>query len=186
MSTESNRTASQSSGQTTSQTASPANSKTSAGELGTKSQMSAPQASQPPGQSASATSATTAAPAASAAPQTEPQSQAQAQGQETTIRGRSVFTVETTPAGVVIRTAWMSEDNKLMEMPAVFPDMLHALSVLDDLRQQVIQHFSQAAQVGSQVIFNQMQEQQRLQAEKAENAGNADSLGNLSAPEKRA
>lgn len=184
MSTESNRSGSQSSGQTTSQTASqtasPANSKAGASEVATKSQMSAPQGSQPSGQSAAATSATTAAPAASAAPQTEPQSQAQAQGQETTIRGRSVFTVETTPAGVVIRTAWMSEDNKLMEMPAVFPDMLHALNVLDDLRQQVIQHFSQAAQVGSQVIFNQMREQQRLQAE---NAGNAD---NPSTPEKRA
>lgn len=103
-------------------------------------------------------------------PGTQPVTDGQASDQPTTMRGRSVFTVETTPAGVVIRTAWMSEENKLMEMPAVFPDMLRALNVLDELRQQVIQHFSQAAQVGSQVIFNQMREQQRLQAEQSNNA----------------
>ena len=182
MSTESNRTGSQSSGQATSQashqSSNPASNKASASDLATKSPTSSAQVAQSATQSAA--SASTAANALKPAPATE--AQAQGQGQETTIRGRSVFTVETTPAGVVIRTAWMSEENKLMEMPAVFPDMLHALSVLDDLRQQVIQHFSQAAQVGSQVIFNQMREQQRQQAEKTSSAADA---ANPSASDKR-
>ena len=177
MSTESNRTGSQSSGQAASQATSQASNKPNASDLATKSPTGSAQVAQsvtqPAAQSSTATNALKPA----------PDTDAQAQGQETTIRGRSVFTVETTPAGVVIRTAWMSEENKLMEMPAVFPDMLHALSVLDDLRQQVIQHFSQAAQVGSQVIFNQMREQQRQQAEKANSAADA---ANPSASDKRA
>ncbi|UOD51294.1 hypothetical protein [Orrella daihaiensis] len=79
----------------------------------------------------------------------------------TDLTGRAVFAVETTAAGVVVRTAFLTEDNRLLNMPAVFPDMLYALNVVDDLRQQVIQHFSQAAQVGAQVIANQLREQQQ-------------------------
>lgn len=85
--------------------------------------------------------------------------------QGVTLRGRSVFVVQTSAAGVMVRTAWLGEDNNLMDMPAVFPDMLYALNVLDDLRQQVIQHFSQAAQVGAQVIANQLREQQQIQSQ---------------------
>ena len=85
--------------------------------------------------------------------------------QGVTLRGRSVFVVQTSAAGVMVRTAWLGEDNNLMDMPAVFPDMLYALNVLDDLRQQVIQHFSQAAQVGAQVIANQLREQQQIQTQ---------------------
>lgn len=97
--------------------------------------------------------------------------------QEATLRGRSVFAVQTTGAGVMVRTAWLGEDNRLLEMPAVFPDMMYALSVLDDLRQQVIQHFSQAAQVGAQVIANQLGAQAQSQA-----VGSAQAMSDPQAP----
>ena len=70
----------------------------------------------------------------------------------TTLRGRSVFLVQTTQAGVVVRTAWLSEDKKLSEMPAVFPNVDYAVNLIDDLKRQVLKHFSQAAQVGAKAI----------------------------------
>ena len=85
--------------------------------------------------------------------------------QNTNVSGRSVFSVETTAAGVVVRTAFLSEDNRLLDMPAVFPNMMYAIDVIDDLRRQVMQHFSQAAQVGAQVIANQARNQQQQQKE---------------------
>lgn len=87
----------------------------------------------------------------------------------TDITGRSVFSIETTPAGVVVRTAFMTEDNRMLDMPAVFPDALYAFSVLDDLKAQVAQHFAQAARVGAQVISEQARNQQ-APAEDAEEA----------------
>jgi len=71
------------------------------------------------------------------------------------ITGRSVFLVETVAAGVSVRTLFMTEDQKLMEMPAVFPELGYALSQIDELRHAVMQHFAQAAQVGAQVIAAQ-------------------------------
>lgn len=99
------------------------------------------------------------------------------EGQQQTMNltGRAVFAVETTAAGVVVRTAFLTEDNRLMDMPAVFPDMMYAMNVIDDLRRQVMQHFSQAAQVGAQVIANQarnqQQQQQQQQQDGAQGAG---------------
>ena len=78
-----------------------------------------------------------------------------AAGGEVTLRGRSVFVVQTTKAGVVVRSAWMSEDKTLKEMPAVFPNAEYAVNVLDDLKRQVLQHFERATRVGTQVIANQ-------------------------------
>jgi hypothetical protein len=66
-----------------------------------------------------------------------------------------VFLVQTTSAGVTVRTAWMSEDKTLRDMPAVFPDVNYAVNLLDDLKQQVLKHFSQAAQIGAQAIATQ-------------------------------
>lgn len=83
--------------------------------------------------------------------------------QPTNVTGRAVFAVETTGAGVVVRTAFLTEDNKLLNMPAVFPDLVYAINVIDDLKRQVMQHFSQAAQVGAQVIANQARAQQEQQ-----------------------
>ncbi len=71
------------------------------------------------------------------------------------IRGRAVFAVDTSAAGIVIRTAFLSEQGQLMEMPAVFPDLTYALNQIDHLRQIVIERFAQAAQVGVQVIASQ-------------------------------
>ena len=86
-----------------------------------------------------------------------------AQQQSVNLTGRAVFAVETTAAGVVVRTAFLTEDQRLLDMPAIFPDMVYALNVIDDLRRQVMQHFSQAAQVGAQVIANQARDQQQQQ-----------------------
>lgn len=98
-----------------------------------------------------------ATPAANGAAGDQPQ-------QNVNVTGRSVFAVETTAAGVVVRTAFLTEENRLLDMPAVFPNMMYAMNVIDDLRRQVMQHFSQAAQVGAQVIANQARNQQGQQA----------------------
>lgn len=90
--------------------------------------------------------------------------------QNVNVTGRSVFAVETTAAGVVVRTAFLTEDNRLLDMPAVFPNMVYAMNVLDDLRNQVMQHFSQAAQVGAQVIANQARAQQEQQGQQGQQA----------------
>ena len=81
------------------------------------------------------------------------------------LTGRSVFLVETVAVGVAVRTLFLSEDQKLHDMPAIFPDLSYALSQIDELRRAVVQHFSQAAQVGAQVIA----------AQQAANAAEADS-----------
>lgn len=109
------------------------------------------------------TKADNAADAAPAAPATAPEGQQQS----VNLTGRAVFAVETTAAGVVVRTAFLTEDNRLMDMPAIFPDMVYAMNVIDDLRRQVMQHFSQAAQVGAQVIANQARNQQQSQQPQA-------------------
>lgn len=85
-------------------------------------------------------------------------------GKAISMRGRAVFAVETTAAGVVVRTAILTQENKLLNMPAVFPDLMYAMSVIDDLKRQVMQHFSQAAQVGAQVIASQSRTQQQMTA----------------------
>ena len=83
---------------------------------------------------------------------------------QTTVTGRSIFIVETIPAGISVQTSFMTEDNKLLQMPAVFPDVQYALAQIDELRHLVLQHFTKAAQVGAQVIAAQSQQ---VEAEKA-------------------
>lgn len=83
---------------------------------------------------------------------------AAASTEQTQLTGRSVFSIETTAAGVVVRTAFMTEDNRLLDMPMVFPDAMYAFNVIDDLKQQVAEHFGRAARVGAQVIAQQAQE----------------------------
>lgn len=84
---------------------------------------------------------------------------------QTTVTGRSVFIVETTQAGVAVQTSFMTEDGKLLQMPAVFPDLQYALAQIDELRNLVMRHFTQAAQVGARVIAAQAQ--QTVQPEQA-------------------
>jgi len=99
---------------------------------------------------------TTSTEAAQAAPQT----------QEQQLKGRSIFLIETVPVGVSVRTAFLTEDEKLLQMPGVFPNLAYALDQIDQLRAGVIRHFEQAAQVGAQIIA----EQARLASAKSEAA----------------
>lgn len=71
------------------------------------------------------------------------------------IVGRSVFLVETVAAGVSVRTMFLAEDQRLIEMPAVFPDLPYALTQIEELKRIVEQHFAQAARIGAQVIASQ-------------------------------
>ena len=68
------------------------------------------------------------------------------------ISGRSIFIVETTASGIQVQTGFLAEDGRVMQLPAIFPTQECALAQIDELRHVVIQHFAQAAQVGSQVI----------------------------------
>ncbi len=68
------------------------------------------------------------------------------------VKGRSVFLVETTPAGVAVQTSLLTEDGKLLSMPAIFPDVQYAFEQIDELKRLVSQHFSQAAQLGAQMM----------------------------------
>lgn len=72
-----------------------------------------------------------------------------------TLRGRSIFLVETTTSGISVQTSFMTEDGKLLQMPAIFPDVQYAFAQIDELKNLVAQHFSRAAQVGAQVIAQQ-------------------------------
>ena len=73
------------------------------------------------------------------------------------ISGRGVFVIETVAVGVAVRTAFLAEDGRLLDMPAVFPDMMYAMAQIDELRQHVARRFAEAAQIGSQVIAQQIQ-----------------------------
>lgn len=84
---------------------------------------------------------------------------------QTTVTGRSIFIVETIPAGISVQTSFMTEDGKFLQMPAVFPDAQYAIAQIDELRNLVLQHFTQAAQVGAQVIAAQTK--QATEAERA-------------------
>ena len=68
------------------------------------------------------------------------------------IQGRSIFIVETTSSGVSVKTAFMTEDGRVLLLAAIFPTQEYALSQIEELRNVVIKHFAQAAQVGAQVI----------------------------------
>ncbi len=70
----------------------------------------------------------------------------------TSFTGRSVFAVETVAAGIAVQTALLTEDNKVILVPAVFPDVGYALQQIDELRQMVLDHFTRAAKVGAQVL----------------------------------
>ncbi len=74
--------------------------------------------------------------------------------QTVTITSRAVSATETTAAGVVVSTAFLTKNNEPLDMPAVFPDLSYAIDVVDDLKRQIMQHFSEAARVGAKVIVN--------------------------------
>jgi hypothetical protein len=74
-----------------------------------------------------------------------------------TIQGQSVFIVETTPAGIAVQTALLTAEGKLIQMPAIFPDVAYALSQIDELKKQVQAHFSNAALIGAQAMASQQE-----------------------------
>ena len=65
------------------------------------------------------------------------------------IQGRSIFIVETTASGIQVKTGFLAEDGRVLELPAIFPTQEYALSQIDELRKIVIQHFTQAQQDGA-------------------------------------
>ena len=75
--------------------------------------------------------------------------QAPVEGEQ--VKGRSVFVVETTPAGIAVQTALLTDGDKLIPMPAIFPDVQYAFDQIDELKRLVSQHFSEAAKLGAQV-----------------------------------
>ncbi len=87
-----------------------------------------------------------------------------------TLHGRSVFAVDMTPAGLSVRTAFLTDQNQLIEMPAMFPDVHYALAQIDELRRLVMERFAQAAQIGAQVMAAQSAEHARMAAAAGEAA----------------
>ena len=76
---------------------------------------------------------------------------------EQVIKGRSVFLVETTPAGIAVQTALLTEEGKLLNAPAIFPDVEYAFTQVDELKRLISAHCSQAARLGAQVAAQQGQ-----------------------------
>ena len=73
------------------------------------------------------------------------------------VTGRGVFVIDTVPAGVAVRTAFLAEDGRLIDIPAVFPNLMYALDQIEELKQLVAQRFSEAAKIGNQVIAQQIE-----------------------------
>ena len=88
-----------------------------------------------------------------------------AQNNGSEIAGRSVFAVGTSAAGIVVQTLFLAEDGRMLEVPAVFPNLGYALDQIDHLKRLVIERFEQAAQVGVQVIAANNQQKSCVPAE---------------------
>ena len=73
------------------------------------------------------------------------------------IHGRSIFIIETTGKGILVQTSFEAEDGRLLEMPAVFPNIEYALAQIDEMRRLVINKFSEAASIGIQTISADVQ-----------------------------
>ncbi len=69
-----------------------------------------------------------------------------------TFTGRSVFSVEITPEGVMVKTRFLTEDGQVLDMPAVFPSPDYALAQIDELRALVSQKFAEAVKLSGQAI----------------------------------
>lgn len=73
------------------------------------------------------------------------------------ITGRGVFVIDTVPVGVAVRTAFLADDGRLLDIPAVFPSLIYALDQIDELKQLISQRFAEAAKIGNQVIAQQIE-----------------------------
>ena len=75
------------------------------------------------------------------------------------ITGRGGFVVQIVSGGVAVRSAMFIEGDRVLEMPAIFPDVHYAMAQIDELRDLVAHHFAKAAQLGTQLIAAQAQAQ---------------------------
>ena len=69
-----------------------------------------------------------------------------------TLTGRSVFSVEIKPEGVMVRTRFLTDDGKVLDLPAVFPSPDYALAQIDELRNLVSQKFAEAVKLSGQAM----------------------------------
>ena len=69
-----------------------------------------------------------------------------------TLTGRSVFSVEITPEGVMVKTRFLTDDGKVLDLPAVFPSPDYALAQIDELRNLVSQKFAEAVKLSGQAM----------------------------------
>ncbi len=64
---------------------------------------------------------------------------------EQLIRGRSIFIVEATPKGILVQTSFEALDGRLLEMPAIFPNIEYAFTQIDAMRRLVEVKFAEEA-----------------------------------------
>lgn len=69
-----------------------------------------------------------------------------------TLTWRSVFSVEITPEGVMVKTRFLTEDGKVLDLPAVFPSPDYALAQIDELKTLVSQKFAEAVRLSGQAM----------------------------------
>jgi hypothetical protein len=79
-----------------------------------------------------------------------------------------------TAQGVMVQTAFLTEDGQVLQMPAVFPTVDYAHSQIDELRRLVSEHFAQAALVGAQVIATQSAQQRAIDVDEGGVVGQAE------------
>jgi hypothetical protein len=72
--------------------------------------------------------------------------------EEDSIVGRSIFIIEITGKGILVQTSFETMDGRLLEMPAIFPNIEYALAQIDEMRRLVVSKFSEAATIGIQSI----------------------------------
>ena len=84
------------------------------------------------------------------------------------ITGRGVFVVQIVSGGVAVRSSMLVEGDRLVEMPAIFPDIHYAMAQIDELKNLVARHFAEAAQLGVQMIAAQAKIQAQSAATKEE------------------
>ena len=84
------------------------------------------------------------------------------------ITGRGVFVVQIVSGGVAVRSSMLVEGDRLVDMPAIFPDVHYAMAQIDELKNLVARHFAEAAQLGVQMIAAQAKIQAQSAATKEE------------------
>jgi hypothetical protein len=100
--------------------------------------------------------------------ETEQAPSSPAHQEDNPITGRGVFVVQIVSGGVAVRSSMLVEGDRLVEMPAIFPDIHYAMAQIDELKNLVARHFAEAAQLGTQMIAAQAKIQAQSAAAKDE------------------